>query len=217
VTTADGSKHYDPLLKLYFKRPVMINENINVENCEANGTMCEFEGVVFKQGITYESLEIIQIDGFYVWCAHVTQIEALKLRLLDGVDKAKGEVKYSYLKPEKMTGRAFMPTSVLDPIIDHKTPRKWRGMKMEQFPINCANARTIHKLQGRSIENIVISNWDYQSNWVYVALSRVKKMKGLFLRQPLRQSKCRGMSLEVRDFMDKLRSKPPPPRVEIRR
>ena len=80
---------------------------------------------------------------------------------------------------------------------------------MKCFPLNIANARTIHKLQGRSLESVVISSWKYNDNWVYVALSRVKTMNGMFLRLPLDHSQCRPMSLEVRRFMEHLRQKRP--------
>ena len=62
------------------------------------------------------------------------------------------------------------------------------------------NARTVHKLQGRSLENLFLSTLDYTDNWIYVALSRVKTLKGLFLRKPLLYSKVRGMSQECIDF-----------------
>ena len=88
-------------------------------------------------------------------------------------------------------------------------PRFWRGIRMEQFPVNTANARTIHKLQGRSLDNVLIHSWDYTGNWIYVALSRVRVMSGLFLCEALLHAKCRGMSQEVRQFIEKLERKRP--------
>jgi hypothetical protein len=55
--------------------------------------------------------------------------------------------------------------------IDKHTKRFKRGIRLEQFPVNTANARTIHKLQGRSLEAVLIHSWDYTGNWIYVALS----------------------------------------------
>ena len=49
---------------------------------------------------------------------------------------------------------------------------KFGAIKFNQFPINVANARTVHKLQGQSIKNLVVSTWNYTGNWVYVVLSR---------------------------------------------
>jgi hypothetical protein len=93
------------------------------------------------------------------------------------------------------------------PEVNKNTVRFWRSMKLYQFPIVCANARTIHKLRGRSLDNIVITNWDYADNWIYVALSRVKTLGGLFLKKPLEHHKCKGMSTDLRDFMTKFKTK----------
>jgi hypothetical protein len=41
IKSLQSGKAYDPLLKLYYGRPLMINENLDVKKCIANGTMCE--------------------------------------------------------------------------------------------------------------------------------------------------------------------------------
>jgi hypothetical protein len=112
-------------------------------------------------------------------------------------------------------GTAHFAVPLYD-IIDKNTPRIWRRCRFKQFPLNIATARTIHKLQGCSIDNLVISIWDYTGNWIYVALSRVKAMTGLFIRNELDYSKCQGMSNAVQTFMQKLRRNPPLPDVKIR-
>jgi len=35
----------------------MINDNLDVKKCIANGTMCEFKAVVLKEGIALNDLE----------------------------------------------------------------------------------------------------------------------------------------------------------------
>ncbi|KAG7371310.1 hypothetical protein IV203_019880 [Nitzschia inconspicua] len=158
--------------------------------------MCEFEGVIFKTGVTIESLEKIVIDGYHVWCAHVSQLESIKLKILDGL-KTPDEIRFTFLKPQNITAKTLFPIPIY-PEINKGTVRMWRSMKMRQFPINCANARTIHKLQGRSIDKLLINSWDYTGNWIYVALSRVRELNCLYLRLPLDHEKCRGMSEECR-------------------
>ena len=50
---------------------------------------------------------------------------------------------------------------------DHKTKRsKCTKIKFVQFPINISNARTVHKLQGKTIENLMIASFDYADNWI---------------------------------------------------
>jgi hypothetical protein len=147
----------------------MINENLNVENCEANGTMCLFEGIVLKPEITFDDLGTIIIDEYYVRCAHVSQIQSIKLRIMDGLS-IPYEPQYTF---KSLTARAHFPLP-LYPHIDKSAMRIWRGLKMVQFPIVCANARTVHKLQGRTLDNTVTNSWKYTGNWIYVALSRVR-------------------------------------------
>ena len=63
-------------------------------------------------------------------------------------------------------------------------------MRMDTFPINISNARTVHKLQGKSLDAILVSAWDCTDNWTCVVLSRVKTRAGLFIRKPLEHKKC---------------------------
>jgi hypothetical protein len=54
------------------------------------------------------------------------------------------------------------------------------------FPLISNNATTGHKLQGASKDAIYIACFTHGTwNWPHVVLSRAKKGKGLFLREPL--------------------------------
>ena len=200
VKSNDGSKMFDPLLKLYIGRPLMLNDNINVPGGQANGSMCEFVNLTLRHGVSLTDLEIININGYYVRCADAEQVETLNLRLKDSDDQIVG------IKCNTFSARCRFPLPIYG-FVHKYTPRFYRAMKMTTFPVNVANARTIHKLQGRTIENIVISSWDYKGNWVYVALSRVTRLKGLFLRNPINGAKVKGMDPDLRLFMEKMRKK----------
>jgi hypothetical protein len=214
VENVEEHKMHDPLLKLYHGRPLMINENQDVKNCIANGAMCAFEAVELKEGITRHDMEKIVIDGYIVWCAHISQIKALKVRMIDGVED-KDENVYVSLEPYTKTALCQFPLS-MDGSINKKTMRFRRRIKLTQFPVVCANARTVHKLQGRSIKNLFINSFSYVGNWVYVALSRVTTIKGLFLRIPLEHAKCKGMSIECLNFHKLFReTKAPLPKVQL--
>ena len=67
-----------------------------------------------------------------------------------------------------------------------------------------AHARTVHKLQGRSIDNLVISTWNYTGNWVYVVLSRCRTLNDIFIRKPL--LKTRPMSEMCKAFHEEFRA-----------
>ena len=61
-----------------------------------------------------------------------------------------------------------------------------KGINMTQFGVIDNIATTGHKLQGMSLDNLVVNSWFYGCpNWVYVILSRVRKLAGLVLNIPL--------------------------------
>ena len=58
--------------------------------------------------------------------------------------------------------------------------------KITQIPVNSNIATTGHKLQGMSKDILVVNSWNYRCpNWVYVVLSRVRTLAGLYLIAPL--------------------------------
>ena len=78
-----------------------------------------------------------------------------------------------------------------------KEKRIKRKMTAHQIPVVSNNATTGHKLQGCTCEKLFINAFNYAANWPYVALSRVKTIKGLFLRKPLDNSKDFSMDTKL--------------------
>ena len=85
-------------------------------------------------------------------------------------------------------------------------PLKFKTM-MSQFPINLADAVTGHKLQGRTLEKIIITGWGLNCwrNWEYTVLSRVKSRQGLFLLEELDLNKSYGATQQFKDFIRRLK------------
>jgi len=55
------------------------------------------------------------------------------------------------------------------------------------FPVNYDLATTGNKLQGMTKKFLIVSSINYNTaNWIYVVLSRVTSLDGLFLMQPLK-------------------------------
>ena len=58
------------------------------------------------------------------------------------------------------------------------------------FPINCNISTTGHKLQGKTLTNLVVNSWAYRmTHWVYVVLSRVTSLDALVLNEKLDESR----------------------------
>ena len=205
VKDNDG-KHYDPMLKLYKNRRLCINQNYEVENCIANGAMCKFKSITFKDNCE-QHLETIIIDGYYVHCIEAEYLEVITVEMIDG-NRDPQNPKIVELTTDIVTAEVKFPMPWDGPITK-RTMRIWRKIKFDQFPLNVADARTGYKLQGRSVTSLVISNWDYKGNWVYVVLSRCSTLKGIYLRCPLLQSK--PMSDKCKWFHMKFREEKQPP------
>ena len=93
---------------------------------------------------------------------------------------------YSFLRPAYISAMSLLHVEFFDFTSILTAPeRAFKSIQLIQFPFNIANATTIHKLQGRSINNLMVSNWSYKPHWMYVALSRVRTSGGLFVRVPL--------------------------------
>ena len=78
-----------------------------------------------------------------------------------------------------------------------------------QFPINNAEAVTGHKLQGRTLDKMIVTGWglNFMKNWEYTVLSRVKTRKGLFPLEPLDPNKTYGPNDQFRRFIERLKRK----------
>ena len=85
---------------------------------------------------------------------------------------------------------------------------------MVQFPVNLNDATTGHKLQGSSKDKMIIESWMYGCpGWIYTAISRVRKLEGLFITQRLNFRKLKNSYAkthnELKAFDMRMRSRIP--------
>lgn len=172
---------FDPALILYPERPVMVNTNENVKEGVANGTRARVVKVHLKKGVVPRGISLG--GGVVISAVRAHQVEKITLRH----EKEDIKPREFDLKPQPHRFHARVP--VPESIRPCKTHR-WEYLKMTgiQLPIVCNSATTVHKLQGASVDSVFIHSWTKLRNWVYVALSRVKTLDGLFLRSPLSKS-----------------------------
>ena len=176
-----GREEVDPMLKLYVGCPVMITENLDVEHKIANGSMATFKQVILKQGT---EASFVSLDGYRVRCVAASDVQHIEVVLGSGPHTGNQDTRE--LQAHKFTATAKFPDALdlADGWVSN-LQRRAKVVQLSQFPLNIANGRTVHKLQGASLENLLVSNWSYTPNWVYVVLSRVRTMAGLSLRLPL--------------------------------
>ncbi|CAG2189230.1 unnamed protein product [Mytilus edulis] len=88
--------------------------------------------------------------------------------------------------------RTLVPDGKSTPIAVHEVTVKLRkfSSKRTQFPLTLAWTVTIHKAQGRTVDQLVVSTKDsFKAGQMYTALSRVKTQDGLFILGEFTSSK----------------------------
>lgn len=180
IESTTGKKFRDPLLKLFYRVPTMLTDNDDVPKGIANGTVGELDKIFFVHG-GLSHMHKIQMDGYWVNCIESQYVE--KLIFHHGKDL---NLIHEVL-PNEYNCNVDMPLNLMPELM--KEERYNVKLKMYQFPILINHATTVHKLQGQTKKSLYVTNYSYQRNWVYVALSRVQTMDGLFLRLRLDRSK----------------------------
>ena len=100
------------------------------------------------------------------------------------------------LKPEDFAVEMKLPGST----------NQIKGFKMAQFAVNMSLATTGHKLQGMTMDLLILAEISLVPNWLYVVLSRVTTLKGLFLMHPLRKEMFKQISRNLREELLFLRT-----------
>ena len=165
----------DPALKFYYKVPLMMNSNKRISESLANGTSCYGMYIQLNDGCEYEKENW---EGFIV---NTIQASKVKYIICKREKTSPGQLEYFKVKPE-----SSQVTTSLKDVINIKI----NDLCIKQLSVNSNIATTGHKLQGKTLSNLVINSWNYcVQNWVYVVLSRVKTLSGIVLNQKLDENK----------------------------
>jgi hypothetical protein len=179
-TSGDSTK-VDPCLKLIKGCSLMINNNTEKKTKNiVKGNMAKFIGVRWKKD---KFPHVENYHGFSVNCGHISDIQSLIIQLQ--TDKRHVEI-----LPE------YFPCSIKLPHLTVKTVLK--GYKMLQFPVNLSLVVTGHKLQGMTLDTLILSEINLTHNWLYVLLSRVTTLNGLFLLKPLKREMFKPVNINLK-------------------
>ena len=209
IKFSSSSKRMDPVLKLYRGMRVMLTENKDVLKGIANGTQATVEHVVLKRNESYGETElkggsVRQPATYKVKAALAHQLDYIQLRHVN--DNMKPAV--FRMKPQEFTFKTEVP-SCLD--FQHRHAKDWVSMKATQLPIICNDATTGHKLQGSSVEDLFVHEWSHTcKNWIYVVLSRVRTLSGLFCRDRVPSNlELYAIPEELKGMMERMQKKRP--------
>ena len=81
--------------------------------------------------------------------------------------------------------------------------RAWNNTTIDNItitylPITSNISTTGHKLQGRTLDHLVVNSWGYRcTHWVYVVLSRVRSLKSLILNVKLDEKRDYSVKKEL--------------------
>ncbi|KAL7527853.1 hypothetical protein ACHAXR_004496 [Thalassiosira sp. AJA248-18] len=209
------SKKIDPCLRIYKGAHAMCIDNSKLkENKLGNGTLCRVKGMKLKPGApplhwkNWDGVKVFCTSARYVeWVefdrfpvseeikllkSEIDVLEkalnksnecvedAKKLEKLQTDLRTKEKAQCFKLSPTKFT--AVVQVTLDDSVSER---RELKGVGITQVPINMNDATTGHKLQGMSKDKLIIVDWTFVTNWIYVVLSRVRTLNGLFLLKPL--------------------------------
>ena len=136
--------------------------------------------------------ELMIIDVFQKNCKALTELSLKKgcrVMLIINLDFEKGLINGScgeIIALDDTSITVEFDNGIIEEIKVHKFEYYYKDVltaSMTQFPLKLAYAITIHKSQGMTLENVVVDcNKIFEEGQTYVAVSRVKKLNGLYLR-----------------------------------
>jgi hypothetical protein len=189
----EKSKMCAPLLCLFSGCNLMVTLNQDVQGGIANGTNCTFRKIVLKPN---SEIEKIKMYGCWVNAISIEFVEYIEVEWQD-CDQFVGKFR---LNSEKHTFRVHYPISEFGLNMRIQT-----SIELQYLPVIINHATTGHKLQGKTVNSLVISQWSNVKNWAYVVLSRVKTLAGLFLTKPLPNNINFEPEKNYLDMMENLR------------
>ncbi len=190
----DGrNKRIAPLSCLFHGSNQMVNDNKDVQHGIANGTTANFLKAVLKPAA---KLVPIQMFGYWVYSVAACDVMQVEMMWTDS-DRFQGKFRLSSVE---QVYRVNFPVTNFG-----TTTRVKTSIQIEQFPILGNYATTGHKLQGKSLDELVIAEWSQVKNWAYVVLSRVRTLDGLYLTEPIPEDIDFSPHPENLDMMESLR------------
>ena len=203
------------------------NEKLKKDDT-GNGTQCRVVGIKLKQNPN--SYRWKNWDGKKVWTVCASDVEFVqfehypktreiislehKLARLEQDESANFDAMNSVKKQlqQHVSARRFKLTpqsrtcTVNVSPNDHVSTTTKMKCNILQLPVNSSDAITGHKLQGLTKDNLIVYSWNKSTNWIYVVLSRVTTLSGLFLVRRLKLSDIKPTSRDYLSFLGRIRA-----------
>jgi hypothetical protein len=182
-----------PFLCLFAGCNLMVTINIEVLAGIANGTTCKVRKVMLKSNT---ELKPIKLYDCWINSISIEDVDYIEVEWID-CDKFVGTFR---LTSQNGTFRVKYPIREFG-----VNQRVNTNIEFRYFPVISNHATTGHKLQGKTVESLVIAQWSKLKNWAYVVLSRVKTLDGLFMTHPIPEDIDFSPPVNYLDMMQHLR------------
>ena len=154
----------------------MVSTNDNKNLGAVKGTTAKFLGVKLKKE---KNMKVEIWNGYKVYTVEANDVEFI---LCEHTKKNEDEPSRTFKLPPKI-----FHVTVKFPLGTSNKFLNLEKSRILMFPVNNDLATTGHKLQGMTKMFLIVSSINYNTaNWIYVVLSRVTSLDGLFLMQPLK-------------------------------
>ncbi|ETK88787.1 hypothetical protein L915_07006 [Phytophthora nicotianae] len=178
-----------PYLDLVPGMPIQITQNVRAEKLAANGTLGTLEKIIYQPGTAFR-LVCDGVSGVIVKIPHPPP-EAIIVRIPRGpLAKSIASDIDSDLFPLFYTSEPYKPCDLSLPLSPSGEPRKL-SVKIGQFPLVCPVGSTIYKVQGETLEAMVVTEWRSQiaitnkKEQPYLLVSRVTSRNAFATLEPI--------------------------------
>jgi len=204
--------HYKPTLKLKIGMPVVLTQNLDVENKLVNGsqgTVVDFQYFnetnlprIFSGRESYEpdnEEAERRANGNVFRGAEVSHYRAEQIKKF--VAQHHADVALPVVKFGDKAPMVVFPDCHATLLGDQDDPF-WSVLSRTQIPLDIGYAMTIHKSQGMTMDKVIVDlSKIFCAGQAYVALSRVRTLEGLKVIGNYNGLDKIGANREVEDFM----------------
>jgi hypothetical protein len=186
------SNNLSPTSYFYEGQRVMITENIATSLGAANGAQGTIVAIKHADDDSRQQQRVQLIEGIapvITMCDRLPETVLVELR--------------NYNAAAPICSLSGLPPNVFPVLPIKKTfttkldsSSKSLTVKLTQFPLVPTSAITVHKVQGQSLDHVIVTKWrdpkmvSQYPMTAYVTLSRVRTLAGLYITQPLTKADC---------------------------
>lgn len=190
---ADDNKdsNLSPTSYFYEGQRVMITENVATSLGAANGAQGTIVAIKHADDDSRQQQRVRLIEGIAPVMTMCDPMPSVVLVQLRNASAATPICQLAALPPN-----VFPVLPIKKAFMTKLNSNKSLTVKLSQFPLVPTSAITVHKVQGQSMDRVIVTKWrdpkmvSQYPMTAYVALSRVRTLAGLYITHLLTKADC---------------------------